>query len=131
VCVLVCRSDAYYCTCRIRTHGELHDEYHGEHGPNGRVPESVEQRRDVVDDGHQVEGQPDLERVRHPPRVVPRDLGELPGEPEDRAPGLVDRRADPLQAASEESAVVVLAAAIAGALVGLRFHGSSSIYTEV
>jgi hypothetical protein len=83
----------------VRTDGVLHDDDDGEHGPERGHPEAAEQRRDVVEHGHQRERQPHLERVRHPPRVLPRDLGKHPGEPEHRLPEPVQRRADPLPAA--------------------------------
>ena len=78
-----------------RTNGELHDEDDGDDGPDGGVPPAVEQRRDVVEHGHQGERQPDLERVRHPPRVVPRDPRQLRPERGDRAPDLARRREQP------------------------------------
>jgi len=75
-----------------RTNGELHDDDDGKHGPHGGAAEAVEERRDVVDHGDERESQPDLERVRHPPGVVPRDLGHLlccgpDGQERDQPPG--------------------------------------------
>jgi hypothetical protein len=90
---------------------------------DGAVPPAVEQRRDIVEHGHQRERQPDLERVRHPPRVVPRDPRQLPREPGDRAPEPVRRRAEPVPAARQEPGVALAGAAIV-ALRRLRLHGA-------
>ena len=54
-----------------RTDGVLHDDDDGEHGPHGGDAPVVEDGAHVVEHGHQRERQPHLERVRHPPRVVP------------------------------------------------------------
>ena len=93
---------------------------------HGGVPPAVEQRRDVVEHGHQGERQPDLERVRHPPRVVPGGLGQLRPERDERAPDLVQRRPEQLPAACHEAAVAALGDAAIVALGPLRrLHRSS------
>jgi len=80
------------------TDGVLHDDDDGEHGPHGGGPPAVEQRPDVVEHGHQRERQADLDRVRHPPGLVPRDPAQPAGEPDGLAPEHARRPAEQLPA---------------------------------
>ena len=109
-----------------RTNGELHDDDDREHGPHGGAAEAVEERRDVVDHGDERESQPDLERVCHPPGVVPRDLGHLLCGPGGREPDPL--RQPPPGGAGGGIALIFSTTAIIGirivaALRRRSFHG--------
>lgn len=86
--------------------GVLHDDDDGEHGPERGDPEALEERRDVVEHGHQRERQPHLEGVCHSPRVLPSDPPHFPREPGDTAPEPEDQRAEPLPETVSIGAVV-------------------------
>jgi hypothetical protein len=114
-------------TTYVRTDGVLHDDDDGEHGPHGGHPPVVEERPDVVEHGHERERQADLDGVRHPPGVVPRDPAQLAGEPDDLAPEHARRRAQQLPAPRPPERPAAAASIDDTALHLINLHDGRSI----